>query len=149
MLTPNPREEVRRKLAAVGLGLGQAFITKAPHCEVPDYLAASDFAFVIINPAPCRLFCSAIKIGEYWANGLPVLLPPGAGDDSAIVGAESGGAVFDLAQPSSLAQSFTALTALLRRLGYRRYIHGLAVRHRNLRRASEAHAALLPAASSV
>ena len=80
---------------------------------------------------------------------MAVLLPPGVGDDSGIVEAESGGAVFDLAHPSSLAQPFTALTALLRRPGYRSYIHGLAVRHGNLRRASEAYPALLPAASSV
>ena len=149
MLTPNPREEVRRKLAAVGLGEGQAFITKAPHSEVPGYLVASDFAFATIKPAPCRLFCPAIKIGEYWASGLPVLVPSGVGDDSAIAEAEGGGAVFDLAQPGSLAQAFTALTALLRQPDYRRHIHGMAVRHRNVRRTSEAYAALLLAAFSV
>ena len=65
MLTPNPLEKVRRKLGAIGLGEGQAFITKAPRSEMPGYLAASDFAFATIKPAPCRLFCSAIKIGEY------------------------------------------------------------------------------------
>ena len=65
MLTPNPLEKVRRKLGAIGLGEGQAFITKSPHSEVTGHLAASDFAFATIKSAPCRLFCSAIKIGEY------------------------------------------------------------------------------------
>ena len=149
ILTPDLVAEVNRKLVVVGFLPEHVFITKAPHVEVPGYLSAADFAFATIKPAPCRLFCSAIKIGEYWASGLPVLIPPGVGDDSAIAEAEGGGAVFDLAQPGSMAQAFTALTTLLRQPDYRRHIHGLAVRHRNVRRASEAYAALLPAVSSV
>ena len=126
ILTPDPEAEVRRKLAAVGLSREQVFVTKVPHAEVPAYLSAADFAFATIKPAPCRLFCSAIKIGEYWANGLPVLLPPGVGDDSAIVRAEGGGAVFDLARPGSLAEALAALVALLCQPGYRAHIHQLA-----------------------
>ena len=72
-------------------------ITNLPHSEVPDYLSVSDFAFATINPSPCRLFCSAIKIGGYWASGLLELVTPGVGDDLAITEAE-GGVVFDLGQ---------------------------------------------------
>ena len=77
--------------------------------------------FVIIKPAPCRLSCSAIKIGEYWANGLPVLLTPSVGDDSAIIAAENGGTVFDLSQPGSVP------AALMKQPDYRVRIHALAV----------------------
>jgi len=144
ILTPNPEADVRRKLAAVGLGPDRAFVTKAPHAEVPDYLSAADFAFSPIRPAPCRLFCSAIKIGEYWASGLPVLVTPGVGDDSAIMEAEGGGAVFDLNQPGSVPAAFGRLSALMRQPDYRPRIHELAVRYRSLDRTREAYNVLLP-----
>lgn len=117
-----------------------------PHQEVPDYLSASDFAIATIKPAPCRLFCSAIKIGEYWASGLPVLVTPGVGDDSAITEAEGGGAVFDLSQPGSLPDALSRIAAVLARPNYRAVIHGLAVRHRGVNQAWVAYAALLPVA---
>jgi glycosyltransferase involved in cell wall biosynthesis len=139
ILTPNPETEVRRKLAAVGLGPDRAFVTKAPHAEVPNYLSAANFAFSPIRPAPCRLFCSAIKIGEYWASGLPVLVTPGVGDDSAIIEAEGGGAVFDLSQSGSLASALARLSSLMTEPDYRARIHGLAVRYRSIDRAREAY----------
>ena len=145
VLTPDPEGEVRAKLRAAGLPDATAFVTKAAHAEVPDYLSAADFAFATIKPAPCRRFCSAIKIGEYWASGLPVLLPPGVGDDSAIAEAEGGGAVFDLAAPGSLAAALGRVAAVLAEAGHRARIHELARRHRGLDRARAAYAALLPA----
>ncbi|MGI4734976.1 MAG: glycosyltransferase [Janthinobacterium lividum] len=145
LLTPDPVPEVRQKLAAAGLAAEVVAITKAPHAEVPAYLSAADFAFATIKPAPCRLFCSAIKIGEYWASGLPVLLPPGVGDDSQIVEAEAGGAVFDLQHPDSLKSSLSRLSQLMQEPNYRVRIHTLALRHRQLDRARQAYATLLPA----
>ena len=145
LLTPDPAPTVQQKLAAAGLA-EVAFVTKAAHHEVPAYLSAADFAFATIKPAPCRLYCSAIKIGEYWANGLPVLVSPGVGDDSAIIAAEGGGAVFDLNLPASLPAALESVAAVLARPDYRARIHGLALRHRSIERARVAYAALLPAA---
>ena len=147
VLTPEPAAGVQARLAAAGLPAEQAFVTKAQHEEVPAYLSAADFAFATIKPAPCRLFCSAIKIGEYWANGLPVLLTPGVGDDSAIAEVERGGAVFDLTQPGSLEQALTAIGQLLLEPGYRTRIPSLALRHRHLRLARQAYTQLLPVAA--
>jgi len=145
ILTPNAVADVRRKLAAVGLGPDRAFVTMAPHAEVPEYLSAADFAFSPIRPAPCRLFCSAIKIGEYWANGLPVLVTPGVGDDSAIIESENAGAVFDLSQPGNVTAALERLGGVLSQLDHRTRIHELAVRYRSVKRAREAYHALLPA----
>jgi glycosyltransferase involved in cell wall biosynthesis len=143
ILTPDLETEVAAKLQVSGLGAGQTFVTKAPHAEVPAYLSAADFAFATIKPAPCRLFCSAIKVGEYWANGLPVLLPPGIGDDSAIAEREGGGAVFDLTQPQSLDVALDHLASLLQQPAYREQLRQLAVKYRSVARAREAYAALL------
>ena len=146
LLTPDPVADIRQKLRAVGLSDAHTFVTKAPHAEVPDYLSAADFAFATIKPAPCRLFCSAIKIGEYWANGLPVLLPPGIGDDSAIAVAEQGGAVFDLTQPASLPAALVTVAGLLRQPGHRQAIRQLALQHRSVARARQAYQAFFGAA---
>ena len=145
ILTPDPLEEVQAKLAAAGLATATSFVTKAPHAEVPGYLAAADFAFATIKPAPCRLFCSAIKIGEYWANGLPVLVTPGVGDDSAIIATEGGGAVFDLTQPASVVEALRHLASFMQAANYRSAIQALALRHRSLGRAREAYQSLLSA----
>lgn len=145
ILTPDPEQEVQRKLTAAGLPSDIYFATKAPHAEVPKYLSAADFAFATIKPAPCRLFCSAIKIGEYWASGLPVLVTPGVGDDSAIIEAEAGGAVFDLRKPESVKQSVQQVSQLLAEPKLRGRIRELAARYRSLERARQAYSMLLRA----
>ena len=146
LLTPDSVSAIETKLLAVGLNPTLAFVQQVAHAEVPAYLSAADFAFATIKPAPCRLFCSAIKIGEYWANGLPVLLPPGVGDDSRIAEQEEGGALFDLTRPASLPAALSQLAALLSRPGYRERISELAVKYRSLSRAREAYERLLPPA---
>ncbi|AMR27089.1 hypothetical protein A0257_08185 [Hymenobacter psoromatis] len=148
ILTPDRVADVQQRLAEAGLPVAHAHITKAPHQEVPDYLSAADFAFATIKPAKCRLFCSAIKIGEYWASGLPVLLPPGIGDDSAIIQAEGGGAVFDLDYPATLPDALRQLDLIWRAPDSRARVRELALRHRSLNQARQAYATLLPQASA-
>lgn len=143
LLTPLPAGAVRERLGAAGLLPAQSHVAKVPFAEVPHYLSAADFAFGLHRPTP---FVSPIKHGEYWANGLPILLPDGVGDDSAIMEAEGGGAVFDLSWPDSVAAALVRIAAVLARPDYRAAIRGLAVRHRGVDRARAAYAALLPAA---
>ncbi|RZJ95456.1 MAG: glycosyl transferase family 1 [Hymenobacter sp.] len=149
VLTPDLAVEVRAKLTAAGVGEEHSLVTKAPHSEVPNYLAASDFAFATIKPAPCRLFCSAIKIGEYWASGLPVLVTPGVGDDSAITAAEDGGAVFDLRQPGSMSTALATIERQVADASHRVRIRELALRHRSVAQAQLAYEKLLPKGTSL
>ena len=73
-----------------------------------------------------------------------IITTPGVDDDSAVIEAEDGGAVFDLSQPGSVAAALVCLAALLLMPGHRARIHELAVRHRGLNRAREACQTLLP-----
>ncbi|SFQ46781.1 glycosyltransferase [Hymenobacter arizonensis] len=139
ILTPDPLDEVQAKLAAAGVSAGQTFVTKAAHQEVPDYLSAADFAFATIKPAPCRLFCSAIKIGEYWASGLPVLLPEGIGDDSDIIKREGGGAIFNLDRPSTVSEALANVAQQMAQPGYRQQVRHLAERHRSIELSRQAY----------
>jgi glycosyltransferase involved in cell wall biosynthesis len=146
ILTPNAQSEVRAKLTKVGLTEAQVFVTKAPHTDVPGYLSAADFAFAPIKPAPCRLFCSPIKVGEYWAAGLPVLLTEGVGDDSAIIRQEGGGAIFNLDLPSTVPVAIQQVAEELKEPKYRQKAVALAQRHRSLNRALQAYAHFFPPA---
>lgn len=144
VLTPNPLPEVQAKLNKAGFAEANYFVIKAPHHEVPGYLSAADFAFAPIKPAPCRQYCSPVKVGEYWACGLPVLLTEGVGDDSDIIRQEpAGGAVFDLRFPASVPQALARIAAQMQVPGYRAQARALAERHRSVDRAREAYAQLL------
>lgn len=56
-----------------------------PHSEIPLYLGLADFAITPVKPVPSKRFCTPIKDGEYWAMGLPVIIPSGISDDSKII----------------------------------------------------------------
>lgn len=143
LLTPLPVAQVQAKLVTAGFDLARVIITLAPFAEVPNYLSAADFAFGLHRPTP---YVSPIKVGEYWASGLPVLLTDGVGDDSGIIAAEGGGAVFNLAQAGSVQQALRRIQVQLVNSEHRSIIHELAVKHRSVERAREAYEAMLPIA---
>lgn len=132
VLTPNPAADVTAKLRRVGLSDEHFFVTKAPHHEVPAYLSAANFAFAPIKPADCRQYCSPVKVGEYWASGLPVLLTEGVGDDSDIIKAEGGGAIFNLDRPESVPTALAEIARQIDQPDYRTPIRQMARRHRSL-----------------
>lgn len=144
ILTPNSIPDVKAKLDRVGFVENQYFVTKSPHHEVPGYLSAANFAFAPIKPAPCRLYCSPVKVGEYWACGLPVLLTEGVGDDSDIIRREpAGGAGFDLNFPESVPQALAQIASQIQKNDYRTQARALAQRYRSIERSQEAYGQLL------
>jgi hypothetical protein len=96
ILTPENAKDVELKLLKSGFGNSSFRIIQAQHSEVPEYLSAADFAFATYKPSESKKFLSPIKVGEYWACGLPVMLTKGVGDDSSIIEATGSGAVFTL-----------------------------------------------------
>jgi glycosyltransferase involved in cell wall biosynthesis len=67
-------------LGQLGLSPGDYYVGTVSPNEVPDYLAAADFAFCFIKPGYSKLASSPTKIGEFLASGLPVLCNSGIGD---------------------------------------------------------------------
>ena len=53
--------------------------------DVPAYLSASDIGFCAVRPIPSQRYSSPIKNGEYWACGLPIIIPEGVSDDFILV----------------------------------------------------------------
>jgi glycosyltransferase involved in cell wall biosynthesis len=85
IITPQNKTTISLKISKFGLDINRFFIDSVSHSEVPHYLSAADFAFSFVRPAESRKFCSPIKHGEYWANGLPIIMGEGIGDDSDII----------------------------------------------------------------
>jgi len=73
-------ESFRSRLGQLGLSPGDYWVGTVSPSEVPDYLAAADFAFCFIKPGYSKLSSSPTKIGEFLASGLPVLCNVGIGD---------------------------------------------------------------------
>jgi len=63
------------------------------HHEIPDYMGLGDFALTPVKPVPTKRYCTPIKDGEYWALGLPVVIPQSISDDSDIIELYKAGAV--------------------------------------------------------
>ncbi|MCC7503430.1 MAG: glycosyltransferase, partial [Flavobacteriales bacterium] len=94
--TPEPPELVLEGMRSVGADTSRVHVGFAAHAEVPRWLSAADVAYAPYRGTPSSACISPMKIGEYWANGLPVVLTRGVGDDSAIIERERfGGALFD------------------------------------------------------
>lgn len=131
LLTPEPAQLVVNKLKNAGISPEQVFIRFIQHHEVSDYLSAADFAFSTIRPSPSRKYCSAIKNGEYWANGLPIVLTTGVGDDDRILVEAKAGAVYDLSASRNLQPQFAMIRSILADPHHREWITQLAALHRD------------------
>jgi glycosyltransferase involved in cell wall biosynthesis len=134
ILSPHNKDYITANLQRVGIPLDQSFVGCVPHDQVPDYLSAADFAFSLVRPSPARKFCSPVKNGEYWANGLPILMPEGVGDDDSIIREENGGACYD-ANVESLLNALERIKSMLieGRSVQALRIAELARRHRNFK----------------
>ncbi|MDN5205665.1 hypothetical protein QQ008_30050 [Fulvivirgaceae bacterium BMA10] len=81
LLTPDDYEFVYDQLKRTSLPNDIFHINTVGREEVPKYLSAADFGFVPVRQYPSKRYCSPIKDGEYWACGLPILIPVGVSDD--------------------------------------------------------------------
>jgi hypothetical protein len=114
ILTMDPEASVRQRLADAGLQEEDVKVQFAPHQEVPNWLSMADMAFSTIRYAPNGLYQSPVKNGEYWANGLPVLLTHGVSDDHHIIqGCPWAGALFDLSVEGSVEQALYHMVELV------------------------------------
>lgn len=128
ILSPQDRSFIESRLRGAEYPLDKVHVDFVSHNEVPAYLSAADFAFSTIRPTPSRRFCSPVKDGEYWAAGLPILIPDGIGDDSQIVKDERAGAILDIRNPIP---AFEAIAQLIGEPGVRNRMADVATRHRN------------------
>jgi glycosyltransferase involved in cell wall biosynthesis len=132
ILSPDNKDILLNNLKKAGINEKDVFIGFAKHEEVPGYLSASDFAFALYKPSPSAKYLSPVKIGEYWANGLPVLCAGEVGDDSAIIRKDYAGAVFDPNQ-ASIEDAVKKINLLIAHPSTRSRIQNLAEKYRSFK----------------
>ncbi len=132
ILTPQDKDTIRQQLIEASFEVSKMYIDLVSHHKVPQYLSAADFAFSMVRPSHVRKYCSPIKTGEYWANGLPVLSAHDIGDDSKIIDESNGGSLFrdDL---SDLEGAFEKIQGIVGRIRPDPGIVDLAIKYRNFK----------------
>ena len=85
ILTPDKKERIETLVSESGMQLERFIIESLTRDQVPSYLSAADIAFSGVRQYPSKRYCSPIKHGEYWACGLPVIVPDGISDDYLLV----------------------------------------------------------------
>lgn len=94
VLSPTDPEKIMAEAAQAGIPMARFHVLTAPHVEVPAYLSSADFAFSTIKPSYIKRYQCPIKNGEYWANGLPILMTDGVADDHRLMRHGIGGSVY-------------------------------------------------------
>lgn len=85
IFTGDDHDWVHDQFEKYGIPADKTLVKKLSVDEVPGYLSAADAGVVAVRPLPCKRYCSPIKTGEYWACGLPIIVPKGVGDDYEMV----------------------------------------------------------------
>jgi hypothetical protein len=93
LLTNHSQEEVMIYCHRAKIEPDCMVIKFVPHREVARYMGLADFAITPVKPIPTKRYCTPIKDGEYWALGLPVVIPADISDDATIIEANGVGAV--------------------------------------------------------
>lgn len=145
MLTDAPREVIEALAQSADLPAHVITLRQVPHREVPGYLALADFAINPVKPVPSKRYCTSIKDGEYWAMGLPVVIPANISDDSDLIREAEMGAVLESLTTEEYQKAVEELDRLLepsRRQAEKKRIAQIAEKFRGMHIARAAYAKL-------
>jgi len=83
-ITPHP-DQLKEMIRNAGLPLNACISINCSYEDVPRYLMAADAGIIMRDSVLANKVACPIKIGEYLACGLPVILTKGIGDFDAII----------------------------------------------------------------
>jgi hypothetical protein len=99
----------------------------------------ADFALTFVKPVPSKRYCTPIKNGEYWALGLPVVIPAHISDDWKIIEQNSIGAVLTALNKESYSAAILKIEDIRKQPGIQDTIRDIAVHYRSYGIAEEAY----------
>ncbi|MFM7218025.1 MAG: glycosyltransferase [Bacteroidota bacterium] len=85
LLTSEPDKNIYNMCEKAGLPNKVVLKRFVSHKDVPDLLGLGDFGFAPYNPVPSRKHGAPIKVSEYLAMGLPVVITENIADDSRLI----------------------------------------------------------------
>ncbi|WP_306641781.1 glycosyltransferase [Sanyastnella coralliicola] len=135
MLSDLKEDELRDLCASAELDPATIILRFVPHAHVAAYLALADFAINPVKPVPSKRYCTSIKDGEYWATGLPVVIPANISDDSDLIKQEGIGAVMETLDRTAYEGAVTTIEELIQpgnREKIRQRIREVAAQYRGL-----------------
>ena len=112
------------------------------HADIADYIGLGDFAITPVKPIPTKRYCTPIKDGEYWALGLPVVIPSNISDDSDLIAENRIGAVLTQFDSDSYEKAIRSIDSLLQQREHSHLsnqIRDIAVHYRNYSIAREVY----------
>ncbi len=92
-LTPGDPDVIHRIMSDRKIGARSYTIRKIAPSDMPSYLSAADVGIAFYKPGLSRLATSPVKLTEYLACGLPVVLNSGIGDSDEILSDSGVGAI--------------------------------------------------------
>lgn len=92
-LTPGAPELVERAMNKHHVAVERYTVRAVAPAEVASHLAAADAGIAFYKPGFSKLATSPVKVTEYLACGLPVIINAGVGDSDALVAREGAGAL--------------------------------------------------------
>ena len=111
-LTGGSRNLVEKLMSDRGVKPEQFTVRNVPSAKVSAYLSAADVGIAFYKPAFSRLATSPVKVSEYLAVGLPVIINAGVGDSDAFVKAQKVGAVVTDFNEGEYEQSLITIESL-------------------------------------
>ena len=140
LLTNSSEAKIKELARASRLDPGIIVTKFVEHADVPKHLALGDFALNPVKPVSTKRFCTSIKDGEYWAMGLPVVIPPNISDDSDIIKEQRIGAIIEEFNPEAYLKAIKEIDLILQSCSRRELIErvrAVAIKYRNFADAEE------------
>jgi glycosyltransferase involved in cell wall biosynthesis len=94
-LTGGSRELVEQIMTARGMKTNQFSVRNVKPADVPRYLCAADAGVAFYKPTFSRLATSPVKLAEYLACGLSLIINSGVGDSGSLIREQNLGAVVE------------------------------------------------------
>lgn len=111
-LTTGPADLIRKLMMERNIDASRYTIRAVASSDVPSYLSASDAGVAFYKPALSRLATSPVKLSEYLACGLPVIINSGIGDSDALVTREGIGALVTRFDQEEYARAVSVIESL-------------------------------------